>query len=167
MNPSSNTEREFLERLDRHQAMLHRLVALYARGTEERRDLLQEILFQLWQARERYRGEAKLGTWIYRIALNTAITGLRQARRRPQQVPLDRHTADRPNEPEPVVDPRLQALQSAIRTLPPVDRGLVLLHLEERSYEEIAEVLGISVNHVGVKLTRIRHKLRDLVEQER
>ncbi len=158
-NPAA--EREFLARIEQNQGILYRVATLYARGVEERRDLLQEILFQLWRSRDRFKGEAKLGTWIYRIALNTAISGLRQARRRPLAVPLDElpQAESRPG-PATERDPRKDALEAAIRELPAVERALVLLHLEDRSYDEIAEILGISANHVGVKLTRIRHKLR-------
>ncbi len=162
MSEAPETEREFLARIERDQGILHRVAGLYARDAEERRDLVQEMLFQLWRSRERFKGEAKLSTWIYRIALNTAISGLRQARRRPLVVPLDDEgVAEGPAGPTPSQDPRAAALHEAIRSLPAVDRALVLLHLEERSYEEIAEILGMSINHVGVKLTRIRQKLRD------
>src|SRR5262245_24838578 len=160
-------ERPFLDLLERHQAIVHRVAGLYARNAEDRRDLVQEILYQLWRAWPRFRGEARATTWMYRIALNTALTGLRRGRSAPETLPLKTDLAG------PAADPlaaerhaRVRSLHEAIRALSPPDRAVVMLHLEELSHREVGEVLGISENLVNVKLHRIRGRLRSLMKDE-
>lgn len=145
--------------IDRHQAIIHQVCRLYEREAEDRRDLFQEIVLQLWRAYPAFRGEAKVSTWMYRIALNTAITRLRHTRRRPrlhETLPL--HLPDEP--PDSDHDEARQWLYRAIDTLSPVDKALVLLYLEAYSYDDMAAILGLTPNHVGVKLNRIKKHLR-------
>ena len=157
-------EKQFIDHLERHQGVVQRVARLYTHNAEDRRDLVQEILYQLWRAWPRYRGEARVTTWMYRIALNTALTGLRRGRRAPELLPLD------PDQSGPAVDPaaalrgeRVRSLHEAIRALGPADRAVVMLQLEGLPHREIGEVLGISENLVNVKLHRIRERLRTMM----
>ncbi len=144
----------FATLLAEHGGIVAKVAGSYARGADDRRDLAQEIATQLWRSFARY--DARLGkfsTWMYRIALNVAISHLRRAR---TFEPLDDHDAIAPSSG----DDRSEALYAAIATLEPLERALALLYLEDRPYAEIAEVLGISEANVATKLTRLRSRLR-------
>ena len=161
---SEDAERGFLEVLGRHEQLINKVIRIYAVDLENRRDLFQEIVYQLWRSYESFKGESRISTWLYRVALNTAITSLRKTKKVPEQTELDDQSIyvpgsfDTPDRPEQV-----QQLYSAIRSLGEVDRALVMLYLEELSYKEIAEVLGLTEDNVGVKLNRIKTKLRVLI----
>ena len=150
--------------LDRHIGLMLKVVRGCAISPQDQEDLFQDVLLQLWLSIPAFRGEAKETTWIYRVAFNTALTWRRGERRRREKheafVKLDASPqmqlsrADLSPEPEIV-----EQLYAAIRELPKVDGSLALMHLDGLSYQEMAEVLGISENYVGVKLNCIRKQL--------
>lgn len=149
MNPAD----EFAERLDAHAGLVGKIARAYTRTPDDRRDLAQEIAAQLWAAYPRFDPtRAKFSTWLYRVALNVAISHLRRAALRTFEPLADPPALD--------PDPRAAALYAAIHALAPLDRALVLLYLEDRSHAEIADVLGIGEANVAVKLHRIKHALR-------
>jgi RNA polymerase sigma-70 factor (ECF subfamily) len=161
---SEEAEGHFLEILGRHEQIINKVVRIYGVGAENRRDLFQEIVYQLWRSFGSFKGESSISTWLYRVALNTAITSLRKSKKVPEHAELNDQFVRTPgsfdlsNRSEQV-----QQLYSAIRSLGEVDRALVMLYLEELSYREIAEVLGLTEDNVGVKLNRIKTKLRVLI----
>lgn len=151
-------ETQFLALVDGHQGMIWKVCRLYCSNVEDREDLFQEIAIKLWQSRASFRGDAKFTTWMYRIALNTAITSLRRRRPAvsfPGEVPdvaaesTDEETAD-----------RHEKLSGAIRLLDDTEKAIITLYLEGMSYAEIAAALGITENYTGVKLSRIKNKLK-------
>lgn len=153
---------EFAQAIAAHRRLIARIAASYARTAEDRRDLAQDILLQLWRAWPRFDpARAKLTTWMYRIALNVAISSLR--RPPAPHAPLDPALAIAA-EPDPD-DARLAALYAAIATLAPLDRALVVLHLEGDSHARIAEVLGLGESNVATKLSRLRAVLRARINQ--
>jgi len=146
--------------------MIHKICNLYGHTPHEREDLFQEIVVQLWKGYSRFRGDAKFSTWLYRVALNTAITGLRKKEKNiayvdPSILPSTFQDFSDIN-PE---QEQLQQLYEAIRKLGEIDRAVVMLYLEDRTYEEMEEVLGISQNNLRVKMNRIKEKLRKLTNQ--
>ena len=139
-----------------HAGIVGKIAGIYARGPDDRRDLQQEIATQLWRAFDRYDERlGKFSTWMYRIALNVAISHLRRARTFEPLTGDDVAAAA-----ATARDDRADALYACIQAFEPLDRALVLLYLEDRSYGEIAEVLGISEANVATKLTRLRNRLR-------
>jgi RNA polymerase sigma-70 factor (ECF subfamily) len=148
--------------LEQHRRIIWKIASVYARGAEDRRDLAQDIATQLWRAFPGYDEQrAKFSTWMYRIALNVAISHLRRGARAGQLEPLedhhvDQHLGDARDEP----DDRLRAMYAFIDDLDPLSRALVVLYLEERTYAEIAEVIGITETNVATKLNRLKNKLR-------
>lgn len=161
---SGGVEQQRFEALWReHRGIVAKVAGVYARGGEERRDLAQEIGVQAWRAFPAYdAGRAKFSTWLYRIALNVAISQLRRAGTQTGPVePLDEgHLATLAAAPGDEPDERLAALQTFIGELDALNRALILLYLEDKSYAEIAEVLGISTTNVATKINRIKHRLR-------
>lgn len=152
---------EFVARLDEHRGIVFKVASLYA-DRDHRDDLVQEIGLQLWRAYPRYDRERRFSTWMYRVALNTAISfGRTRWARERRAVGLDEPVVEAMAAPPPAEpDARLDALFAFLRGLPEMDRALVLLHLEDRSHREIAEVLGISETNVGTKLSRIKQAMR-------
>lgn len=154
---------DFLRLLNEHRGALHRVCRTYADGPDDREELLQEIVYQLWRALPSYRREAAPITWIYRIALNTAITALRRRSRRPLLVSLEVAAEVPASAPEVDRSGQGELLYRAIRRLGEVERALLMCHLDGLSYRQIGTVLGISETNVGARLSRIRAKLQELV----
>lgn len=155
------TEQGFLEVLRRHERLIGKLAGVYAVSPEDRKDLFQEILFQLWRSHDSFKGESSWSTWIYRVALNTAITSFRRARKFPEHDQLKEEIPIESKSHEDLeLQERTQLLYRAIRSLNKVDRAVITLYLEDLSYREIAEILGISEDNAGVRLNRIKERLR-------
>ena len=148
--------------LREHRGIVLKVASLYARGADDRSDLAQEICVQLWRSFPRYDpGRGKFSTWLYRIALNVAISSLRRMDGADRLEPLEPHHLDTiGGEPPPEPDERLVVLYHFIGELDALNRALILLYLEDRGYAEIAEILGISETNVATKLARIKQTLR-------
>ena len=152
----------FESRLREHRGLIAKVASVYAGTREDRLDLEQEISVQLWRAFGSYdERRAKFSTWLYRIALNVAISQARRRRDDGRLEPLETHHLESmasDERPEPYE--RLQALYGFIGELDALNRALILLYLEDRNYAEIAEILGISETNVATKINRIKQKLR-------
>lgn len=159
----SDREDTFLELISQNQTRLRKICRAYARDAEAASDLYQDILVQVWRSLPLFEGEARPDTWLYRVALNTALSDQRKQRVRREAAldPAHPLRPARPPQPDERLqrDERLERLYAAIDRLNRVDRALVMLYLDERSYREISQVLGISESAVGVKLHRIKKKL--------
>lgn len=151
---------DFLHLLQKHSGILHKIIRLYADDPEDRRDLYQEMLYESWRAFPAFRGEAAFSTWLYRVALNTALTFRRKALRRVALADIGEaaQLPDAFNEP---LSPRAELLYHAIRQLPEADRAIITLHLDGYANEEIAGITGLTKNNVAVKLHRIRTSLEE------
>jgi len=157
------TETRFLELVRRNEPRLRRIARVYAADDADVEDLYQETLMQLWRSLPTFRGEAGLDTWVYRVALNTALGQQRRHRSRREE-PLEPgcgHGDDTGPGPEERIDRlrRLEWLYAAIAALPELDRALILMYLDDFSYRKMAEVMGLSESNVGVRLHRIRKRL--------
>ena len=152
----------FVARLQAHRGIAFKVAHAYARDADDRADLVQEIAVALWQAWPRYDAERPFSTWMYRVALNTALDGVRErARRLRYTVPFDETTPDVPDERVgPEGDPRMERLQRFLRTQRPLERALLLLYLDDRSTREIADVLGLSETNVTTKIARLKQRIR-------
>jgi RNA polymerase sigma-70 factor (ECF subfamily) len=162
---SRTDQNEFLLLVNQHRGMLYKVCNLYCSAEHDKQDLFQEIVIQLWKAFPRFRGDSKFGTWLYRIALNTAISGLRKQKKNvqsmePDQMPTEIQDIQYNKDKEE----KLQQLYKAIQQLPEIERGIVMLYLEDRSYEEMEDILGINQNNLRVKMNRIKEKLRKLTK---
>ena len=141
-----------------HKSTIYTVCYMFSNDADEVSDLFQETLINLWKGFESFRNESKLSTWIYRVAMNTCISADRKKRRQGSKVPLSMNINlydDEDHETRQV-----RQLHERIQRLDLIDRALVMMWLEGMSYEEIADVVGISVKNVGVKLIRIKEKLK-------
>ena len=151
--------------LQRNSGIVFKVANSYARDIDDRAELAQEIAVQLWHAYPNYDPTRSFSTWMYRIALNVAISHLRhlELRRRHDAVPLDDalHDVVDGNAADPEQQQRLHLLQGFIARQPPLDRALLLLYLEERPQREIADILGITESNVSTKIGRLKQRIRD------
>lgn len=157
-------QRQFINLINEHQGLIHKVCIMYESDREVRNDLFQEIVLQLWRSFSTFRGESKITTWMYRIALNTAISGYRKRIRKVKTEDLDEvHLNISDQHSSEANEEGIQRLQTAIRQLSDIERAMVMMALEEIPYEEIAETIGITQNNVRVRMNRIREKLRKLM----
>jgi len=157
-------EKDFLKDVNEHQGIILKVCSLYCDDRQDNEDLFQEILLQLWKSYASFKGESKISTWMYRVALNTAITRLRKKKRRPDNERMaseNFNVAERDNDR---LDIQFGAeLQQAIDTLNRFDRALMMLYLDEKSYSEMAEIMGMTETNIGVKINRIKTKLKTIL----
>lgn len=161
-------QQRFETLLNTHRGIVFKVASIYCRDVEEQRDLAQEIRAQAWRAYPRYDASRSFSTWMYRIALNVAISFRRSVEYRRRHVsPIDSQALESIPDPRHDSDDRLRELYTVIDQLDDMNRALVLLYLEGRNYQEIADVLGISETNVSTKLTRLKQRLRDQVASVR
>lgn len=155
-------EKEFLEILRTHRGILVKVCTMYCTDAESRRDLYQEIVLQLWKASSKFRAESKVSTWIYQIAVNTAITDFRRNRQKASLTSWADELNNLPDDETNREQPLTEWLQKAISTLSDTEKALLMLYFDNKISEEIAEIMGITPVNVRVKMHRIQEKLRKL-----
>ena|SRR6478735_1538271 len=150
---------DFLSLINQHQNIIHKVCNLYMHDGTDKEDLFQEITLQALNAYKSFRGDAKFSTWLYRVALNTAISFYRKEKRKP----VFESAYEFPDQPEETseIEEQMQAMYQAIGSLSKIDKALVMLYLEDYSYDEISNMLGITANNVAVKMNRIKTKLKE------
>lgn len=156
-------ERDFIRLITSNQTIIHRICCMYLGTKADREDLFQEIVLQAWKSFKSFRGDAKFQTWLYRVGLNTAITYVKRDRRHnlaELQFSQDSYCEIIYSEDEEIL-----VMYQAISKLNKVEKALVALYLEDYSYNDIAETMGMTPNHVAVKISRIKTKLKELSKQ--
>lgn len=150
----------FLDTIQQHQGILHKLCRLYRDTREDREDLFQEMIYQLWKSYSSFEGHARISTWIYRIALNTALATFRRKQ------PRITYTDQLPEMPgsSPGATEQQEQLFAALKQLSDAEKAIIALYLEDMSYQEIADIIGIDENYVGVKLNRIKSKIKNILK---
>ena len=159
---SQETKEAFLKQVEENRFIIYKICNSYCKKQHERDDLAQEITYQLWRSFNHFDGSVKFSTWMYRVALNVAITFYRKSKTSDSIIMLsepDAETADR-NEDMAELENNITALQRYIHELKELDKALMILYLEEKSYSEIAEILGISETNVGTRISRVKEKLK-------
>jgi RNA polymerase sigma-70 factor (ECF subfamily) len=151
-------ENKFVEVIQENEGILYKMTRLYANDKEDQKDLYQEIVYQLWKSFKTFRGDAKQSTWIYRIALNTALLYLKNKKRKGYKTSLDDLVLINENY-DTVLEERLKILYAHLRELGEIDKGIVFLFLEGKKYEEISEITGMSTSNIGTRMARIKEKL--------
>lgn len=171
MNSTPADEPRFLELVQENRPRILKVCRVYAWNAADQDDLYQEILFQIWRSLPALKERQFGNTWLYRVALNTAISFVRKRTAGSERVVLFEHAdltrrieAQQPTEPKP--DERLAALYQAIYRLDALEKALITLFLEEFTYEQMAEATGINANHVGVMLHRAKKKLSSLMTEK-
>ena len=161
----------FIQTIKDNEGIIYKITRVYAKDTEDQKDLYQEIVYQLWKSFDSFKGKSKLSTWMYRVALNTSIAHLNQNKRRPLStsvVSLNFESLDVAY-PSSITgsewDDRMHILYEHIKRLNVIEKGLILLFLEGNSYEEIAIITGFTTTNVGTRLGRIKQKLKTNIKK--
>lgn len=159
----NNDDRHFDNLLNEYGSLITKICYYFARNGEEFKDLRQEILVNIWKGIDKFRKEARLSTWIYRVCFNTCITYTRKNKRRPSIVPIE-YASDIPH--DDTTDMRLlNELHNLILQLNDIDRAIILMWLDEKNYDEISLIMGMNRNTVAVRIKRIKEKLVTLSNQ--
>lgn len=159
---ASNKDSFYEEFIENNKGTIFKICRVYANDQDELKDFVQEVTIQLWRSKDKFENRSKLSTWIYRVTLNVCLTLSKKNRRRVDTVEL--LSTDYHHEDESIEQEQLAALYRAVRKLKEADRALVLLYLEDKSYQEIAEILGMTISNVGVKINRVKAKLKELID---
>ena len=161
---SKELEHSFVELLEKHQNIVHKVCRLYTNNQDAHNDLFQEITIQLWRAYPKFRGDAKFSTWMYRVGLNTAITLYRKNKRRVSTRGIDDvEFKIQSEEYDDTEEQQLKVLYKAVHQLNDIEKALVFLYLEDKSYREISETMGISEVNARVKMNRVKTKLKAIL----
>jgi RNA polymerase sigma-70 factor, ECF subfamily len=161
---TKEAEKQFEIHISDNELLIYKVCRIYAYTDADRQDLFQEIVIQLWKAFPKFKGQSKFSTWLYRVAINTAITGLRKQKdfiESYQPAELPQHIEDHSGAEE---EEQLKQMYRAIEQLNHVEKAIVMLYMEDKTYEEMEDILGMSQGNLRVKMKRIKDKLRELTK---
>ena len=159
-------EKEFLSLIEDHKGLIHKVSRMYMDEAEDREDLFQEIILQLWKSYGSFKGESKVSTWMYRVALNTSLTFFKKDKKKPDNIRMH-HKMDVKDDNEiSHKETQLNYFYKAVHTLNPVEKALIFLFLEGQSHKEIGNNLGITEVNARVKLNRTKDKLQEIIKQQ-
>ncbi len=157
-------QEEFIGLIEEYQDIIHKICNVYCNNKEEKKDLFQEVVYQLWRSYGSFENRSKFTTWMYRVALNVALAGKRKPQ--PPTRELDqtslKHLADEDKTTE--TEENIRLLYQAINQLNDFDKAVIMLYLERKPYEEIAEITGITTSNVGTRINRIKAKLEKILK---
>ena len=158
-----SAEQEFITLLNKHQNIIHKVCTIYMDTAADKEDLFQEVTLQAWKSFTTFRGDSQFSTWLYRVALNTAITFFRKEKKQP--IVINTEIFPEQVEQSPLLEEQTKALYKAIAELSKIDKALVMLYIEDYSYHDIGDMLGITPNNVAVKMIRIKSKLKESTQK--
>lgn len=162
----SQLEKEFIREISINQGIIHKVCRIYTDNKDDHEDLFQEITIQLWRSFGNFRGDAKFSTWMYRIALNTAISLFRRSKKEISvNSDVDFSTIKITQSEKEDEEERIKIMYQAIHQLSDIEKALIMMFLDDKSYREIGEVLGISEGNARVKMNRARNNLKTLISK--
>ncbi len=163
-----SVKEDFLRNITENQGIIHKVTRIYCDHPDDRKDLFQEILIQLWKSYDKFREQSKFSTWMYRVAINTAITNFKKEAKTRNKTDIGKNLLQLADEPYDFEkEEHLNLLHDAINQLTGIEKSIILLFLEDKPYEEISEITGISQNYVRVKMNRIKKKLESFVNAKK
>lgn len=145
-------------------AIIIKICRAYTNTQEDFEDYYQEVCLQIWKSRKNFKGQSEWSTWVYRLSLNVSMTLLKKKKNNHQNYATDYLPVEAREEPLVFANEPLDQLYNAIRQLSEIDRGVILLYLEEKSYQEIADIIGSNPNNIGVRIKRIKGRLKKLLD---
>lgn len=160
-----HTKREFIKAIKENEGIIYKVTRLYTNSTEDQKDLYQEIVYQLWKSYSSFKENSKISTWMYRVALNTAINNLKKEKRKGTRVSIDHFLLNQMDQVDTVMEERITLLYTHIKKLSIVEKGIILLHLEGKNYDEIATITGFTATNIGTRLARIKNKLKSQIKK--
>jgi RNA polymerase sigma-70 factor (ECF subfamily) len=159
-------EQEFLSRIENHKGILFKVSKMYMDNADDQQDLFQEIVLQLWKAYDSFKGESQFSTWMYRVAINTAIVFLKKEKRKVDKYEIATDTIKEEETDTDEKEIKLQHFYKALQQLDKVDKAIIFYQLEGYSHREIGLNLGISEGNARVKLNRAKEKLKEIIKKQ-
>ncbi|HVI45249.1 MAG TPA: RNA polymerase sigma factor [Chitinophaga sp.] len=157
----------FINAIQENEGLIHKVASFYTDSKEDKDDLVQEIIYALWKSFDSFKQYAKLSTWMYRVAMNVAIFHFKKGKKQVPAVPINPELLNVQDTGDSDTEEKLQLLRYHIQDLNLFDKGILMLYLEDKSHEEIAQIVGISKSNVGTKISRIREKLKRQVSKQK
>lgn len=157
---------QYLEMINQHKGIIFKVTKIYTDSTEDQQDLYQEIVYQLWKSFASFQNRSKWSTWIYRVALNTALSFLNQKVKYSKHADFKEIMYQKEDIDDQVFEERIEKMYVIIKKLNEGERGLILLYLEGKKHDEIALITGYSISNVGTKLNRIKNKLKEYLNEK-
>jgi len=145
-------------------SIIIKICRAYTNTQEDFEDYYQEVCLQIWKSRDNFKGQSEWSTWVYRLSLNVSLSLLKKKKNNHQHFASDYLPVDIPEEQTEKAKDPFKQLYNAIRQLSEVDRGVILLYLEEKSYQEIADIIGTNPNNIGVRIKRIKERLKKILD---
>ncbi len=155
-----SVKKQFLNIIKENEGLIFKVAGFYTNSPQDKEDLYQEIVFQLWKSFDTFRDQSKLSTWMYRVAMNTAIYNVKTAKRQISTVSMGTETERVAEVADKAEEKTIRLLYESIQTLNLLEKGIILLYLEGKSHQEIGEIIGITTSNVGTKISRIKEKLK-------
>jgi len=159
-------EQEFLNRIENHKGILYKVSKMYMDNADDQQDLFQEIVCQLWKSYESFRNESQFSTWMYRVAVNTAIVFLKKEKRKVDKYQIPSENVKEEENDSQIKESQLDHFYKAVQKLEKIDKAIIFYQLEGFSHKEIGENLGISEGNARVKLNRAKEKLKEIIKNQ-
>jgi RNA polymerase sigma factor (sigma-70 family) len=159
-------EQEFLNRIESHKGILYKVSKMYMDNYDDQQDLFQEIVCQLWKSYDTFRNESQFSTWMYRVAVNTAIVFLRKEKRKVDKYEIASENIKEDEGDSHIKESQLDHFYKAVQKLEKIDKAIIFYQLEGFSHKEIGENLGISEGNARVKLNRAKEKLKEIIKNQ-
>lgn len=153
-------QEEFIKTIKQNEGIIYKITHMYTDGEEDKKDLYQEIVYQLWKSFASFEGKSKVSTWIYRVALNTSVTHIKKKKRQ-KATHLNFEFIYEESGQDKVLEEQLALLYKQINILSKIEKGIILLYLEGKSYDEIAAIIGFTTTNVATRLNRIKQKMKN------
>ncbi|WP_091489591.1 RNA polymerase sigma factor [Flavobacterium phragmitis] len=159
-------EQEFLNRIESHKGILYKVSKMYMDNRDDQQDLFQEIVCQLWKSYDTFRNESQFSTWMYRVAINTAIVFLRKEKRKVDKYEIASENIKEEESDSHIKESQLDHFYKAVQKLEKIDKAIIFYQLEGFSHKEIGENLGISEGNARVKLNRVKEKIKEIIKNQ-
>jgi len=156
----------FIAAIKEKENFIYKIASLYTNNSDDKKDLVQEILYQIWKSFDTFNQKSSLSTWVYRVALNVAIYQLKISKKRIVTVPIDEQVSEHPENDNTENEEKWLLFKQQIDKLNLLDKGIVMLYLENKTYDEIGEIIGLSTSNVGTKISRIKEKMKQLISKQ-
>lgn len=155
----------FIKAIQENEGLIYKVATFYTNSKDDRDDVVQEIIYSLWKSFDSFKHISSLSTWMYQIAMNVAIFHLKRSKKAVSTIPIETGLLNSPESISDNDEEKLKILQEHVKDLNLLDKGILMLYLESKSHEEIAQITGISKTNVGTKLSRIKEKLKSKINR--
>lgn len=159
-------EQDFLTRIEKHKGILYKVSKMYMDNHDDQQDLFQEIVCQLWKSYDSFRNESQFSTWMYRVAINTAIVFLKKEKRKVDKYEISSENIKEETDDSEIKESQIEHFYKAVQKLEKIDKAIIFYQLEGFSHKEIGDNLGISEGNARVKLNRAKEKLKEIIKNQ-